>query len=165
MAALAATNSATPSLQSTLIRSRIESARHQADQAEAQAQDLRAQADAQEQQVQQARQRVQTLEQGANAAASKPAQPLSDRVTTTSTALKNEPTYAGVLASVFQLAKPILTSDLKPTQKNVVTSSLFTATNTAWSIPQNGSQAIARYDQQTAGTFSQTVGRFIDATV
>jgi hypothetical protein len=48
MAALAATNSATPSLQSTLIRARLDTARSQAQQAEATVQDLRAQVDAAE---------------------------------------------------------------------------------------------------------------------
>ena len=48
MAALAATNSATPSLQSTLIRARLEIARRQAQQAESTVQDLRAQVDAAE---------------------------------------------------------------------------------------------------------------------
>lgn len=48
MAALAATNSATPSLQSTLIRARLEAARRQAQQAESTVQDLRAQVEAAE---------------------------------------------------------------------------------------------------------------------
>jgi hypothetical protein len=48
MAALAATNSATPSLQSVLIRARLETARRQAQQAESTVQDLRAQVDAAE---------------------------------------------------------------------------------------------------------------------
>lgn len=48
MAALAATNSATPSLQSMLIRARLEAARRQAQQAESTVQDLRAQVEAAE---------------------------------------------------------------------------------------------------------------------
>ncbi|MDR3370819.1 hypothetical protein [Rhodoferax sp.] len=48
MAALAATNSATPSLQSTLIRARLETARREEKQAESTVQDLRAQVDAAE---------------------------------------------------------------------------------------------------------------------
>lgn len=48
MAALAATNSATPSLQSVLIRGRLEAARRQAQQAESTVQELRAQVDAAE---------------------------------------------------------------------------------------------------------------------
>jgi hypothetical protein len=169
MAAIAATNSATPSLQSTLIRSRIEAARQQANQAEAQAQDLRAQADAQEQLVQQAHQRVQTLEQGANATASKAHPPTPEPVaataahpTATTTALKNETTYAGVLASVFEMAKPILQSDLMPSQKNLVTSSLLDATNAEWKAQQVGAKAIANYDNQTANPSSKAVGRFVN---
>jgi chromosome segregation ATPase len=48
MAALAATNSATPSLQSTLIRSRLEAARREAEQAQATVNELRSQVDAAE---------------------------------------------------------------------------------------------------------------------
>ena len=47
MAGLAATNSATPSLQSTLIRSRLDAARREAEQAQANVQELRAQVEAQ----------------------------------------------------------------------------------------------------------------------
>ncbi len=149
MAVLAAIHSATPSLQSTLIRSRIAVARQQADQAQAQAQDLRAQADAQEQQVQQAQQRVQTLERDAHAVAAKLPTSATDRSTTAQATLKNETTYSGILAGVFQMAKPLLQADLQPTQKNLVNTSLFEATNTAWSARPSGAQ--------------QTVGRFIDA--
>ena len=45
MVAIGATNSATPSLQSVLGRARVEQARREADQAEANAQTLRQQAD------------------------------------------------------------------------------------------------------------------------
>jgi hypothetical protein len=48
VAALAAVNSATPSTQPTLIRSRLEAARREAEQAQANVQDLRAQVDAAE---------------------------------------------------------------------------------------------------------------------
>lgn len=148
MAALAAIHSATPSLQSNLMRSRIAVARQQADQAEAQAQDLRAQADAQEQQVQQARQRVQALERDTRAVAAKLPAPSTDRNTSANALLKNETTYTGILAGVFEMAKPLLQSDLKLPQKNLVNNSLFEATNTAWN---------ARPGR------AQTVGRFIDA--
>jgi hypothetical protein len=160
MVALAATNSATPSLQSTLMRGRIYAARQQAQQAEAQAQDLRAQADAQEQLVQQAHQRVQTLERGANAGgASKPTRPAPDQTTT---AIENGTTYANVLADVYRLAKPLLEFDLAPPQKNLVASSLFTATNTVWSAQQSGPQAVAQYDLQAANGVGKTVGQLID---
>ncbi len=145
MAALAAIHNATPSLQSTLMRNRIAVARQQADQAEAQAQGLRAQADAQEQQVQQARQRVQTLERGANAVAANPSTPATGLDTTTKTTLKNETTYAGILAGVFQMAKPLLQSDLMSTQKNLVNSSLFETTHTAWNARPSRAQTVGRF--------------------
>jgi phage I-like protein len=52
MAAISATNSATPSTQQTLNSSRLQQARREADQAEAHAQDLRQQADGAELQAQ-----------------------------------------------------------------------------------------------------------------
>jgi hypothetical protein len=61
MATISATNSATVSLQSVLNRSRLEQARRQADQAEAEARDLRSQADQAEQDAQQGQQKVRSI--------------------------------------------------------------------------------------------------------
>lgn len=52
MVAITATNSATPSVQTSLARTRVEQAQREADQAEANAKSLRAQADEAEQQAQ-----------------------------------------------------------------------------------------------------------------
>jgi len=68
MAALAATNSATPSVQSSLIRSRLQTARREADQAQATAQNLRAQVDAAEALSEQRQANVRTLSTQANQA-------------------------------------------------------------------------------------------------
>lgn len=61
MVTIAATHSATPSLQSTLNKTRLIQARQQADQAEAKAQDLRTQADDAEREAQQSQSRVREL--------------------------------------------------------------------------------------------------------
>jgi hypothetical protein len=61
MVAIAATSSATPSLQSVLTKSRIEQARREADQAEASAQNLRSQADAEERKAQEGQEKVRSL--------------------------------------------------------------------------------------------------------
>ena len=61
MVAITATNSATPSLQVTLGRARLEQARREADQAEANARDLRAQADDAEQQAQRSQDNVRKV--------------------------------------------------------------------------------------------------------
>lgn len=61
MVVLAATNSATPSLPRTLILSRLEAARREADQAQAKLQSLRAQADAAETESQRRQEKVRTL--------------------------------------------------------------------------------------------------------
>jgi len=61
MVALAATNSATPSLQSTLIRSRLEAARREMAEAESNVRELRAQADAAETELVKRQDQVRTL--------------------------------------------------------------------------------------------------------
>jgi hypothetical protein len=61
MAGLTATNPATPSMQSTLIRSRLDAARREAEQAQATVQDLRAQVDAAESESQKRQEKVRVL--------------------------------------------------------------------------------------------------------
>jgi hypothetical protein len=61
MVAISATNTASPSLQAVLSRSRIDQARREADQAEANAQQLRGQADAEERKAQQGQDKVREL--------------------------------------------------------------------------------------------------------
>ncbi len=61
MVAITATNSATPSIQSSLGRARLEQARREADQAESSARDLRAQADEAEQQAANSRDNVRKV--------------------------------------------------------------------------------------------------------
>jgi hypothetical protein len=157
MAALAATNSATPSLQSTLIRSRIDAARREADQAESYAQSLRVQADAQERVVQQARQRVQTVEKAAGTLPTSPSRPSAPSP-------QADPTYINALAEVFQAAKPILKSDLSPVQQNLVKSSLLDATKKVWVAPQTRSPSPQPYQTQVFQTPAQTMGRVLDTS-
>lgn len=61
MVAIAATNSATPSLQASLSQTRLQQARREADQAEAKAQNLRAQANTAESEAQRSQGRVREL--------------------------------------------------------------------------------------------------------
>jgi sRNA-binding protein len=61
MAGLTATNSATPSIQPMLIRSRLEAARREAEQAQANVQELRAQVDAAETESEKRQNEVRTL--------------------------------------------------------------------------------------------------------
>ena len=157
MAALAATNSATPSLQATLLRSRVEAARREADQAESYAQSLRVQADAQDQVVQQARQRVKTVEKTASSVPSSPNKPSASTP-------QADPTYINALAEVFQAAKPILKSDLSPVQQNVVKSSLFDATKKVWVTPQTRTPSPPPYQAQVFQTPTQPMGRVLDTS-
>jgi hypothetical protein len=61
VAGIAATNSATPSVQSALIRARLEAARREAEQAQANVQELRAQVDAAETESQKRQDKVRIL--------------------------------------------------------------------------------------------------------
>lgn len=158
MAALAAISSATPSLQSTLVRSRLQAAQREVERAEAYAQSLQEQADSQDRVVNQARQRVRSLQQSSTnastpqAATSEAKLPVADGTT-----------YTEQLSGIFQFAKPLLKLDLSSTQKNIVIGSLFDATNVTSSTQQASSQAVQQYSSQAANTpTSTTVGRFIN---
>ena len=139
MAAIAATNSATSSLQSALIKNRIEQARRQADQAEAHAQDLRSQADQQEQVVVQSRQKVRTLESGASATATV-GKPISISSNNANALPQGNPTYMGSIGKFAAANGPVSASQA------------------------NSTQAIQRYSQQVVAAPSQTMGRVISAT-
>jgi len=162
MAALAATSSATPSLQATLIKTRLQQARHDADQAEANAEDLRLQAQEQDRAEQMARQRIQTLEKQPPAAAI----PAPTSSSPASTEVENLPTYEKTLAGVFGFSKPLLAMDLSATQKNVVTSSLFTAAAAAvaWRSSASSSDALQNYSKQGTESGAKTAGSVVDTT-
>jgi hypothetical protein len=138
MAALAAINSATlsvqNSLQSGLVRSRLESARREADQSQAYADSLQAQLDEQTRVVAQVRQRVNVLEQkvAATVNSTKPqvtvaaatpsiAPNEAKSVAGTASVPTQDTTYIQSLSEVFQFAKPILKSKLSLSQKDIVT--------------------------------------------
>lgn len=169
MARLAALNSTTPSLQSALMRSRVEQARREADQAQAYADNLRQQLDTQEQVTQQAQGRVRNLEHGAVASASSAA--TSERVgqatasQTTTVPSTGEPTYINTLAAVFKVAQPILAMNLSSQQKDVVKSGLMTATTTRWSNPATGTTVARSYAPQTGVTQPATFGRLLNQAV
>jgi len=160
MASLAATSSATPSLQSTLLRSRVQQARREADQAEANAEDLRSQAEEQDHVVQQARQRAQNLEKQATLAPG--VAPTSPRQTTTQ--VQNMPTYEKTLADVFQLGKPILAIDLSNTQKNVVKSSLFTLAAEAWTKDATPSTTRDSHTKYVTTSDDSVTGRVLNTS-
>jgi len=172
MARLAALSSATPSLQAAMMRSRVEQARREADQAQAYADDLRQQLAAQEQTTQQAQGRVQSLERGIEftpnpaPAADRPSEtPASQTTTVPSTP---EPTYINTLSAAFKVAQPILAMDLSVQQKNVVKASLFEATNTLTSTPTatTAATAVARsYAPQSGMAAPLSTGSLLNQSV
>ncbi len=160
MAALAATSSATPSLQSTLLQSRVQQVRREADQAQAYADSLREQADQQDRTVQQARQRAQTLQRQSLAAASE--SQITSRQPSTQTQAEIKPTYTEVLAGAFQLVKPILNADLSSTQKNVVTGGAFEAATVTWSADQWRTRVIQSYSDPLAAAPGKVMGQVLN---
>jgi|CXWL01.1.fsa_nt_gi hypothetical protein len=133
MAALFASASAAASPQLSAIRARVQQARQQADQAEANARTLRAQADDAERGVQRARQNVSAVERlsgrsvqtSTRTTPSTPAEP----VDTPQDPRSGADLYTSALASTFSVAKPLLDIELSAPAKNLVLSSVFAATD------------------------------------
>jgi len=157
MAGLAATNSATSSLQSAMLRSRIEAARREVEQAESYAQSLRRQVDAQENVVQEGQRRVKTVENTAQAQKTNTSR-------SSAPTPQPDPTYINALAEVFEAAKPILESDLSPVQKSVVESGLLEATGKVWAESQVTTPNPAPYQSTVFQSPSETIGRVLNAT-
>jgi hypothetical protein len=182
MTALAPTSSATPSLQSTLNRARVDAARREADQAESYAKTLRGQAQEQERVMVQARERVQVLENDVNqnlnsVKTQTPTPPppppppptqsgLTDKAqpSPTTVELEQKSTYSGLLAGVFEAAKPILNADLSSTQKSLVQSSLLQAVNQAWSASQTPSKVQATYAVQSSNPATSPTGQMLNTS-
>ncbi len=156
MTAITATNSATTSLQSALMRSRIAAAKREVEQAESYADSLRKQVDAQEKVVAQGQRRVQAVENSALTSA-------ADNSKTATPAPQPDPTYINTLAEVFQAAKPILESGLSPIQKSVVESDLLERTDKAVSASQANPPSSPTYQSKVFQSPSQMIGRVLNA--
>ena len=157
MTVQAATNGATSSLQSALLRSRIAAARREVDQAESHAQNLRRQADAQDKVVQQGQRKVKAVESAAQA-------PTSSNSKASAPAPQPDPTYINALAEVFQAAKPVLESDLSPVQKSIVESDLLARASQVLVDSQPAQPNPPPYQSTVFQSPSQTIGRVLDAS-
>jgi len=160
MAALAATSSATPSLQSTLLKSRVLQARREANQAEDNAENLRLQAEEQDRVMQQARQRMRCFEKQAEMASS--ATPTATQQTTTQE--QNQLTYESTLAGAISLAQPVLEADLSSPQKNVTNNSLFILATETWATSPSSSLALQNYSKQAVATPEKTRGSLLNTS-
>lgn len=133
MSALAATASAAAPSQLSAIRARVQQARQQADQAEANARTLRAQADDAERGVQRARQNVSAVERLSGRSVQTSTRPTpsapSELVDTPQDPRTGADVYTSALASIFSVAKPLLDIELSAPAKNIVLSSVFAATD------------------------------------
>jgi len=151
MSALASTASAAAPSQMLAIRARVQQARQQADQAEANARSLRAQADDAERGVQRARQNVRHVEKlsaTSGSASAPPASAAPAQVETPVDPRSKADVYGSALASTFSIAKPVMEIDLSPPAKNLVLSSIFVATD----------QFLARHEASAAAPPSPASG-------
>ena len=163
MVAITATNSATPSLQATLLNARRATATRDADQAEANAKNLRAQANAQDRVAQQAHQRARAAEASAGApaaTASGPQPPLSG---TPKTLGQSGASYVEVLSSVLQAGKPLMSADYTyAAQKNIVVSSLFQAATNVWTADLPPTPPVRQYATQGSTASIQSTGSLLN---
>jgi chromosome segregation ATPase len=137
MLALPATSSATPSLQATLNRSRLQQARQEANQLEAQAQSLRRQADQAEGEAIKGQEKVRNL---------------SSQVTSTGSVNSNDATYrAAVKTSTAEL--PAKTQDFLVR--------LYTATSPQFAASGNALKATAP-STPVLNTRGQATGRILN---
>ena len=133
MSTLAASASAAAPSQLSAIRARVQQARQQADQAEANARSLRAQADDAERGVQRARQNVSAVERlsarSVQTNSRSTVAPAPTPIDTPEDPRTNADVYTSALASTFSVAKPLLEIDLSTPAKNLVLSTVFAATD------------------------------------
>ncbi|MDP2371150.1 hypothetical protein [Rhodoferax sp.] len=150
MPAIAASANAAAPSQLLAIRARVQQARQQADQAEANARSLRAQADDAERGVQRARQTVRAVEKLSTVSTNTSTAPTaaSAPIDTPEDPRSTANLYTSALASVFSIAKPLLEIDVSAPGKNIVLSSVFVATD----------QFLARSEAATAPAASRTDG-------
>lgn len=161
MAALAAISSAAPSLQASLIRSRLEAAKRDADQAQAEVDQLRTQVDQAETVYEKRRETVRSLQSSADMpTVGKPTPSASQ----TPVAEQSQNTYIAQLSEVFQLAEPILEMDLSATQKNIVLGSLISTTSAIQYASQLNAVAAQRYSSQASAMNPTSMGRVLNTT-
>lgn len=169
MAPVTASTSATAPSQLMAIRARVQQARQEADQAEADARKLRAQADDAERGVQRAHQNVRSVERWSAAAtgSSAPATPAPAPIDAPDDPRSKADVYTRALASTFSIARPVLEIDLSPPAKNLVLSSVFAATDQflakrdtavppAPSTPSGSQTAVRNLFGQTTGSLVNT---------
>jgi len=130
MLALPATTSATPSLQATLNRNRLEQARREADQLEAQAQNLRSQADQAEDEAVKGQDRVRNLSAQANSSNT------------------NDSTYSAPAKSSAPAEVPVKVQDFL-VRMYTATSPQFAASGNALKTAQSATPVVNAQGQKT----------------
>lgn len=168
MVAITATNSATLSLQASVTRSRLEQARREASQAEANAESLRDQAQEQDHVAEQAHARERTLSVGpttsnTNAASNTPtAAPLSS---TPKTAGARGASYVETLHTVLEGPHSLAQADYPTSvQKNLVMSSLFQYANQVWQATPPDTRVAKLYGVGRSTSVAATTGSRLNTT-
>jgi hypothetical protein len=167
MVAITATNSTTLSLQASVTKSRLEQAKREAAQAEANAETLRAQAQEQDHVAEQAHQRERMLNSsstsnsanGSSSASAPVAAPVSSAP---KKAGQSGAGYVETLDTVLEGANsPAKAEYTFPVQKNLVISSLFQKANQVWQATPPDTRVAKLYAGQGSANAGQSAGSLL----
>lgn len=166
MVAITATNSATLSMQASVTKSRLEQARREAAQAEANAETLRSQAQEQDQVAEKAHARERTLAVG-DASSTARAAPVRSEAAAPSAPASSAPKLAGQPGASYVETlntllegrnSPAQASYTFPVQKNLVISSLFQAANQVWQATPPDTRVAKLYGAGRSASATATAG-------
>lgn len=167
MVAITATNSATLSMQASVTKSRLEQARREAAQAEANAETLRSQAQEQDQVAEKAHARERTLAVGDASSSTARAAPVRSEAAAPSAPASSAPKLAGQPGASYVETlntllegrnSPAQASYTFPVQKNLVISSLFQAANQVWQATPPDTRVAKLYGAGRSASATATAG-------
>lgn len=163
MVAITATNSTTLSLQASVTKSRLEQAKREAAQAEANAETLRAQAQEQDHVAEKAHQRERNLNSSQTGASSNTPSAVSAPVSSApKTAGQSGASYVETLDTVLEGANsPAKAEYTFPVQKNLVLSSLFQSANKVWQATPPDTRVAKLYAGQGSANAGQSAGSLL----
>lgn len=167
MVSITATNSTTLSLQASVTKSRLEQAKREAAQAEANAETLRAQAQEQDHVAEKAHQRERTLNtsstsNNANGASSTSVVVNAPVSNAPKTAGQSGASYVETLDTMLNGRNSPAQSDYTfPVQKNLVLSDLFQRANQVWQATPPGTRVARLYAGQSNTLSNASAGRLL----
>lgn len=168
MVAITATNSASQSLQASVTKSRLEQARREAAQAEANAETLRSQAQEQDQVAEKAHARERTLNASSNKASAASPRTVPSAPVSSAPKLAGQPgaSYVETLNTLLEGRNSPAQADYTfPVQKNLVISSMFQAANQVWQATPPDTRVARLYGVGRNTSASTEAGSRLNITV